>query len=157
MVHCVFCIRLLRWTKRGLCCSCHQPGHTQLVLQGCIITLESPTEFSEFHYYTQTGSWSHALKDLSNESVCCPLMSASVSVSVSFSVSVSVSLSRCGATSGFEHLPFNLTLTHSHTHTQCLSLVLVVMIKSKELKTKISLTHSLILSLSRVMGIDPQQ
>ena len=38
--------------------------------------------------------------------------------------------------------------THSHTHSQCLSLVLVVMIKSKELKTKISLTHSLILSPS---------
>ena len=34
----------------------------------------------------------------------------------------------------------------SHTHTHSLSLVLVVMIKSKELKTKISLTHSLILS-----------
>ena len=41
----------------------------------------------------------------------------------------------------------NHTLTHSHTHTHSLSLVLVVMIKSKELKTKISLTHSLILSL----------
>ena len=36
---------------------------------------------------------------------------------------------------------------HSHTHTHSLSLVPVVMIKSKELKTKISLTHSLILSL----------
>ena len=37
------------------------------------------------------------------------------------------------------------TLTHTHAHS--LSLVLVVMIKSKELKTKISRTHSLILSL----------
>ena len=37
--------------------------------------------------------------------------------------------------------------SHSHTHTHSLSLVLVVMIKSKELKTKISLTHSLILSV----------
>ena len=40
------------------------------------------------------------------------------------------------------------TITHSHTPTHCLSLVLVVIIKSKELKTKISLTHSLILSHS---------
>ena len=40
---------------------------------------------------------------------------------------------------------YTLTITHTHIHS--LSLVLVVMIKSKELKTKISLTHSLILSL----------
>ena len=40
--------------------------------------------------------------------------------------------------------PCLFTLTQSHTHTHSLSLVLVVMIKSKELKTKISLTHSLI-------------
>ena len=38
------------------------------------------------------------------------------------------------------------THSQSHTHTHSLSLVLVVMIKSKELKTKISHTHSLILS-----------
>ena len=42
--------------------------------------------------------------------------------------------------------PCLFTLTQSHIHTHSLSLVLVVMIKSKELKTKISHTHSLILS-----------
>ena len=39
---------------------------------------------------------------------------------------------------------YTLTITHTHTHS--LSLVLVVMMKAKGLKTKISHTHSLILS-----------
>ena len=43
--------------------------------------------------------------------------------------------------------PHTHTITHSYTHTHSLSLVLVVMIKAKEFKTKISLTHSLILSI----------
>ena len=47
---------------------------------------------------------------------------------------------------------YTYTITHSHTPTHSLSLVLVVMMKSKELKTKISLTHSLIPSLPLTVG-----
>ena len=55
----------------------------------------------------------------------------------------------------FGHLPFNLTLTQSYTHIHSLSLVPVVMIQSKELKTKISHTHSLILSDSFSDSLSP--
>ena len=47
-------------------------------------------------------------------------------------------------------VPLSVFTEQSHAHTHSLSLVLVVMIKSKELKTKISHTHSLILSLLNV-------
>ena len=57
---------------------------------------------------------------------------------------LSLFLSLASLNSAFR--PCLFTLTQSHTHTHSLSLVLVVMIKSKELKSKISHTHSLILS-----------
>ena len=52
----------------------------------------------------------------------------------------SLSTGSCPSTS------HNHILTHTHTHS--LSLVLVAVMKPKELNTKISLTHSLILTLS---------
>ena len=64
------------------------------------------------------------------------------------SLLLSLSLSLCDVWVWASSLqPHTHTITHSHTLTYSLSLVLVVIIKSTELKTKISLTHSLILSL----------
>ena len=84
------------------------------------------------------------------------LLGLGICFSASLTHSLSLACTCCyGVISGIQdlflcrfsdsHSPFNLTQSHTRTHS--LSLVLVAMIKSKELKTKISLTHSLILSL----------
>ena len=99
----------------------------------------------ETRHADEQGSVTHSLTlSLSSLFSLSVLPSFSLSSRQRFSYSFSI-LSLAFRRLGLGMCP---STSHSHTHTHSLSLVLVVMIKSKELKTKISLTHSLILSLA---------